>query len=507
MASNDVISFGVVDWIVFIAMLAVSTATGVYHAFAKGGQKTTSEYLLANRKMRALPIATSYFVSLASSIAILGLPAESFLFGIQFILSTVGIVIGHVICAFTFVPLVRGLDIISIYEGGMKAVIWADVFQCIIMTSSVLAVLVIGTIKAGGMAEVMAYNNEHGRLDLFEWDPDPTLRYSFWSLMIGQAFKHMAGSTNQGAVQRILASKSTRHAQKTFLLAIPFFIFLIVMSIITGLVLFAYYDNNTITMIDTRYVPNYATPDQILVYFVSANLGHIYAFVFGTIVIGLAFGIRYLGTLIVITSKVIGVTGGPVLGAFTLGMCFPRANTWGAYSGVTVGLTWGIFVFLGSVVSHSRRYHPKPIFKISFTWYTFMNWLVTVVIGVVVSEIARCIQPSLRTHTVDDKLLLSCLRSNGSKHKGRHSYQMASNTEPNHVTEIELQEKSHMLRSGDDVKFYNLEYILQQQQQQNHANETLAVFKFQCGVVAILGWSLSTTISQEPDKPEQLWTC
>ncbi|XP_077864273.1 sodium-dependent multivitamin transporter-like [Saccoglossus kowalevskii] len=453
MASNDVISFGVVDWIVFIAMLAVSTATGVYHAFAKGGQKTTSEYLLANRKMRALPIATSYFVSLASSIAILGLPAESFLFGIQFILSTVGIVIGHVICAFTFVPLVRGLDIISIYEyfslrfhfiirimisslfllwviiymattlvgpaiafqaaqgveywitvlatglictfyttiGGMKAVIWADVFQCIIMTSSVLAVLVIGTIKAGGMAEVMAYNNEHGRLDLFEWDPDPTLRYSFWSLMIGQAFKHMAGSTNQGAVQRILASKSTRHAQKTFLLAIPFFIFLIVMSIITGLVLFAYYDNNTITMIDTRYVPNYATPDQILVYFVSANLGHIYGiqglfvsclfagslssvssglnaavavllrdvilpwrkwrskqseqtlsendakdtviskiitFVFGTIVIGLAFGIRYLGTLIVITSKVIGVTGGPVLGAFTLGMCFPRANTW-----------------------------------------------------------------------------------------------------------------------------------------------------------------------------------
>lgn len=41
--SNLVGKLGVVDYIVFFAMLLLSVSTGLYHGVVKGGQKTTSQ--------------------------------------------------------------------------------------------------------------------------------------------------------------------------------------------------------------------------------------------------------------------------------------------------------------------------------------------------------------------------------------------------------------------------------------------------------------------------------
>lgn len=39
-------------------------------------------------------------------------------------------------------------------QGGLKAVIWTDVFQTIVMFAGQLAVIIVGTHQAGGIAEV-----------------------------------------------------------------------------------------------------------------------------------------------------------------------------------------------------------------------------------------------------------------------------------------------------------------------------------------------------------------
>ena len=52
--------FGSVDYTVFMVMLGVSTAIGIYFGFFGGENgQTTEEYLLGGRKMKTFPIAIS----------------------------------------------------------------------------------------------------------------------------------------------------------------------------------------------------------------------------------------------------------------------------------------------------------------------------------------------------------------------------------------------------------------------------------------------------------------
>lgn len=51
--------FGETDYFVFIFMLGVSAAIGVYFGCFAKGAKSTEEYLLGGRKMKTLPIAIS----------------------------------------------------------------------------------------------------------------------------------------------------------------------------------------------------------------------------------------------------------------------------------------------------------------------------------------------------------------------------------------------------------------------------------------------------------------
>ena len=51
----------------------------------------------------------------------------------------------------------------------MKAVVWTDCFQVLILYSSMFAVLIKGTIDIGGFAIVWERNNQTGRSDLFKY--------------------------------------------------------------------------------------------------------------------------------------------------------------------------------------------------------------------------------------------------------------------------------------------------------------------------------------------------
>lgn len=54
-------------------------------------------------------------------------------------------------------------------QGGLKAVVWTDTLQIMLMLAGVTWVLVLGTIKLGGPGNVLELNNKSGRLEFFKY--------------------------------------------------------------------------------------------------------------------------------------------------------------------------------------------------------------------------------------------------------------------------------------------------------------------------------------------------
>ncbi|XP_023930462.1 putative sodium-dependent multivitamin transporter [Lingula anatina] len=109
-------TIGVVDYVVMCAVLLVSASVGVIFSRTGGRQKTTREYLLANRDMGFLPVALSIIVSYISGIMILGYTTEIYQHGIQIVMFNLFNILAYVISAFTFVPFIRKLQITSSFE-------------------------------------------------------------------------------------------------------------------------------------------------------------------------------------------------------------------------------------------------------------------------------------------------------------------------------------------------------------------------------------------------------
>lgn len=53
--------------------------------------------------------------------------------------------------------------------GGLRAVLWTDAFQSILMFAAVFTIIISGLIYAGGFGEIFKVANEGGRLELWKW--------------------------------------------------------------------------------------------------------------------------------------------------------------------------------------------------------------------------------------------------------------------------------------------------------------------------------------------------
>lgn len=465
--AND--RFSVVDYVVFSIMLLISALIGVWYGCGPGGkQKTTSEYLLGNRKMRHFPVAISLLVSYLSAITLLGVPSEIYTYGAQYyvLILSYFIICGTV--AIVFVPMFRRVNLTCANEylelrfsvgvrmvgcvfylleyvlylfvvlyapslaleavagiplsasilttglvctfyttlGGLKAVIWTDVFQSLIMISGLIVVVIVGSIEVGGFDKVWEINKEFGRLEFFDFNPDPKVRNTFWTLTLGGAFTAMpVWTVSQSAVQRFLAIRTYRDAKTAVWLNVPGLIIIVTLCFLDGLVIFAVYAG-----CDLRAAKRITSNDQTLPFFVINKLGHLHglpgmftaclyagalstassalnamalvtledivkkkvpditdtdaaklckiiALSFGIIEIGGAFVVKYVGTMVLqLAYSIFGICGGPLLGIFLLGMFVPRANSKGAYFGVFTGAALTTWVFLGSVLLPPNKY-------------------------------------------------------------------------------------------------------------------------------------------------------
>ena len=104
------------DYLIFVATLVISLGIGVYTAFAGTKQKTTKEYLMANRNLGTIPVALSIFMSYISAILVLGNTAEMYQYGPMQWLAAWGSSLAYISTALFFVPLFYPLKITSSFE-------------------------------------------------------------------------------------------------------------------------------------------------------------------------------------------------------------------------------------------------------------------------------------------------------------------------------------------------------------------------------------------------------
>ena len=56
------------------------------------------------------------------------------------------------------------------HQGGLKAVVWTDVFQSAVMVGGLITVAVIGSVEVGGLSKVWEINERFNRTTFFEYE-------------------------------------------------------------------------------------------------------------------------------------------------------------------------------------------------------------------------------------------------------------------------------------------------------------------------------------------------
>lgn len=450
------------DYLIIFAMMLISTGIGVFFAIKSRRGQTSSDYFLGSRNMSLVPVSLSLAATVMSAITYLGTPAEVYIHGPKIGLLFFARIVASIVIMFAFVPVFYRSNITTVYEylamrfnntlrflviamkffhdflymgiviyapalalstvtkinltfsivtvgvvctfytslGGIKAVIWTDVFQAIVMVIGSTIVIIVGTIQIGGLAEGWRRAAEGSRTELVDFNLNPTVRVSFWSTMIGGSIltTYTAG-VKQSLVQRYNSCRNEKEAKIASFLGILGMGTIQLLAVAAGMTAFAYYSD-----CDPLTSGKINRPDQILPYFmmdvfylypgmpgiliggafcaslsslssvlngVAAAIGQdivktiwpnmsekrytitvkIISAVCGGFTILLAFLASVLGDVLQSTLSISGAIGGPILGVFLLGMFVPRCNSKGAITGLLAGIAVGLFLFIGSMVN------------------------------------------------------------------------------------------------------------------------------------------------------------
>ncbi|XP_004373808.1 sodium-coupled monocarboxylate transporter 1 [Trichechus manatus latirostris] len=458
-ASRGIGTFVVWDYLVFAAMLLVSAVIGIYYAFAGGGQQTSQDFLMGGRGMTAVPVALSLTASFMSAVTILGTPSEVYRFGAIYTIFAFTYTSVVVISAEVFLPVFYKLGITSTYEylelrfnkyvrlcgtilfivqtilytgiviyapalalnqvtgfdlwgavvatgavctfyctmGGLKAVVWTDVFQVGIMVAGFASVLIRASVVQGGISTILSDAYNGGRLNFWNFDPNPLQRHTFWTIIIGGTFTWTGiYGVNQSQVQRYISCKSRFQAKMSLYINLVGLWVILICAVFCGLALYSRYHD-----CDPWTAKKVSAPDQLMPYMVldilqdypglpglfvacvysgtlstvSSSINALAAVtvedlikprfrslserslswisqgtsvLYGALCIGMAALASLMGALLQAALSIFGMVGGPLLGLFTLGTLVPFANSVGAFVGLMAGFTVSLWVGIGA---------------------------------------------------------------------------------------------------------------------------------------------------------------
>lgn len=455
------LEFSWVDYVVFAAMIVASFGIGIYHAIKSSGNN--EDYLMGGHSIGVIPMAISLCASFNSAYMILGIPSEMYTYGTQFYLMIFGTGVGVVLAAELWIPVLYRLQVVSIYEyfelrykskfprilmtiifilktvlytalvvyaptialssvsslswwvcilvlgisstiyttlGGMKAIVWTDVFQIFIMFGGILAILIRGLEETGGFAKVWETAEQGGRIEFFNFSLDPFERHTFFNVLFGTII--LWGSPyvcSQYLVHRCICLESLAKGKLALYLNYIGQVTMVTLVSIVGLVLYSYYLEcdpvlaNVVSKRDAviplfvlqEFATYYGIPGIFISCLFSGALSTLdsalhalaavtweeikelktfekitdaqetritkgLSIVFGLIATGLAFLCRNVGSLISLGGTLFGACMGPMFAFFLMSVTLPFLNLKGSCIGLVISQIINIILSIGSVV-------------------------------------------------------------------------------------------------------------------------------------------------------------
>ncbi|KFO23948.1 sodium-coupled monocarboxylate transporter 2 [Fukomys damarensis] len=465
-------SFAAWDYVVFASLFVISSGIGVFFAIKERKKGTSKEFLVGGRQMSCGPVALSLTASFMSAVTVLGTPSEVYRFGASFILFFIAYTCVIICTSELFLPVFYRSGITSTYEylqlrfnrpvryaatfiyivqtilytgvvvyapalalnqvtgfdlwgsvfatgivctfyctlGGLKAVVWTDAFQMVVMIVGFLTVLIQGSIKVGGFHNVLEQAANGSRLHIVDFDVDPLRRHTFWTISVGGTFTWLGiYGVNQSTIQRCISCKTEKHAKLALYFNLLGLWIILLCAVFSGLIMYSYFKD-----CDPWTSGTISAPDQLMPYFVmeifdtmpglpglfvacafSGTLSTVAASInalatvtfedfvkscfprlsdrtstwtskglcllFGVLCTSMAVAASLLGGVVQASLSIHGMCGGPMLGLFSLGLLFPFVNWKGALGGLLTGITLSFWVAIGALVYPAPDSKTRPL--------------------------------------------------------------------------------------------------------------------------------------------------
>ncbi|KAL3200977.1 hypothetical protein MRX96_053580 [Rhipicephalus microplus] len=247
-------TFVTLDYVVLISFLLLSAGIGVYFAWHDRRGNSNRQFLTANRQLSWLPVSMSMMASFLSAASVLGIPAEVFVRGSTFWYGSISTTLAILMAAFIFMPMYYNMDITSINEllylgvalygpslalgsvtglpvwssillngavctfytsiGGIKAVVWTDVVQVVLIYIAYIMVIGSGLHYLGGFSAMWQIAGDGGRLIFTNFSLSPYETYTTWTMVFGWTVTWMGMyCANQTQAQRYASIGSLKGAR------------------------------------------------------------------------------------------------------------------------------------------------------------------------------------------------------------------------------------------------------------------------------------------------------
>ncbi|MGL1901165.1 MAG: sodium/solute symporter [Fibrobacterales bacterium] len=260
------------DWVVLFGYLAITALLGFY--FSKSNKKF-SDFMFGGGSMPWLSVGISLIATSVSATTFLGNPADVYGTNMTYLMCNVGVFLGIAVVGFVFIPKIRQYNASSAYEileiefsrpvrllastlysihlllrtglllyvpslvlssilgihvgwaitlcailgivytyyGGIKAVIWTDVLQFVVLFGGGLLIVYLLADKIGGLSTMLSLASDAGKTKVFDFSLDVQNARTFWNAgIIYLIFEVAIRGCDQQFVQRYLSCKSTKEA-------------------------------------------------------------------------------------------------------------------------------------------------------------------------------------------------------------------------------------------------------------------------------------------------------
>lgn len=266
------------DWIVIVVYLTGMSGIGLYF-YLREKRDSTADFFVGARTIPFWAAGISLYATNTSSISYIAIPAKSFATNWQYLTNNLVAVMGLTFVAVFIVPLLRRLDLMSVFHyleirfhpairsltsalciamqlggrmsvvlflpslaistitglnvvwsilimggitilyttlGGMKAVIWTDVVQLFVMFGGALFAIGFIVFKLdGGFGEFFSAARAEDKMKLFDWSFDLT-KATVWGFIFLVLFDVvLTFPKDQVLMQRVLSTKDSRAAGRS----------------------------------------------------------------------------------------------------------------------------------------------------------------------------------------------------------------------------------------------------------------------------------------------------